>query len=84
MEIRKTEGKNSLWDDNKKYAIEEKLYVAATGKPKNESTITPIEISSSDDFLRLSIEIGKENQKSIEISKKLGFPFYTEKRIVTL
>ena len=80
MEIRKNKGKNSLWDNGKQYAIEETIY----GKPKGESTITPTEISSSDDFLKLSIEIGKENFESKEITKKMGFPFYTEKRIVTL
>ena len=84
MEIRKNEGKNSLWDNGKQYAIEETIYIASTGKPKGESTITPTEISSSDDFLKLSIEIGKENFESKEITKKRGFPFYTEKRIVTL
>lgn len=40
MEIRKNEGKNSLWDNGKQYAIEETIYIASTGKPKGESTIT--------------------------------------------
>lgn len=84
MEIRKNEEKNSLWDSNNKYAIEETVFKVTTGKPHDQPIIKEVEILSAEDFLRLSIEIGKENEESIELTKKLGFPFYTEKRIVTL
>lgn len=84
MEIRKSEEKNSLWDDTKRYAIEEIVYVAATGESTDNKQLIPIEIDSTDDFLKLSITIGKQNEESLEMTKKLGFPFYTEKKIVTL
>lgn len=84
MEIRKNEGKNSLWDDTKQYAIEEIVYKVSNGKPTDNKKLTLIDIDSADDFLKLSIEIGKQNEESLEMTKKLGFPFYTEKKIVTL
>lgn len=85
MEIINKSNPASSWSNNKRFAIQTTLYYTSTRKPVGrEPELLEIEIDSSDDFLRKSIEIGKFNQESLDSSIKLNNPYYTEKMIVLL
>lgn len=87
MEIIKRNGREeeNPYSGNR-YAIESILMSADTNEPVpgRELKLEEVQIDSRDDFIRISINIGKDNQRSLQSSKDFGNPFYTEKRLVML
>lgn len=84
VEITKVKREENNWDLKQRYGIES--YRVNSRNPEERTTLEckEITISSRDEFIKLSIKIGEDNQKSLMMSELLNFQFYTEKRIVLL
>lgn len=84
VEITKVKREENNWDLKQRYGIES--YRVNYRNPEERTTLEckEITISSRDEFIKLSIKIGEDNQKSLMMSELLNFQFYTEKKIVLL
>lgn len=83
MEIKQKDESNQ-WSGSK-YAIQEQTYNLESKLPQGEAIILEeVVFSNTQEFLELTIKLGKENKESLQRSEELCNPFYLVKTIINI
>ena len=79
-----TPSKTTNGFEGKRYAIIQETIEVHTKKVLTTEQFCEVEIHCLEDFTEVSHNIAYENARAKEISKNLGFPTYTVKKLISL